>query len=43
MTGNQTWLPVILIEEIYAHTKNRTRNPPDNPFRLRGLSVQAKR
>jgi len=43
MTGSQLCLPVILILEVYAHPKNRTRDPPDNPFRLRGLSVQAKR
>jgi hypothetical protein len=39
MTGSHFWLPVILIEEDYAHSTNWTRNSPHDSFCLRGLSV----
>jgi hypothetical protein len=43
MTGSHFWLPVILIEEDYAHPTNWTRDPSHDTFHLRGLSVQIKR
>ncbi len=43
MTGSQRWLLVILMQEAYADSSKRTRDPPDDSFGLRGLSVQAKR
>jgi hypothetical protein len=43
MTGSHFWLPVVLIQENDAHSTNWTRNPPDDTFHLRGLSVQIKR
>jgi len=41
MTSNQKWLLVIFIQETHANPKNWTRDPPDDTFHLRGLSVQA--